>query len=563
MMRRSFRMFASVAGGLVASAAGMSAALAQVAPLDTNHVVIIDRSGSMYGDRLELAKKAAKIYWNTLVSSNVPASQSFTELLGVASYSDTSSVTYPLTALPASGLDTAVDALVADGSTSIGAGLEEALDMLISESPTKSARECVILLSDGQHNTPPAPSDFYADYFSRVDEVHSIALGSGADEAMMSDIAANYGFSPGLYLRADSDTAIDQLELIGAFNRMANDCRDGGMIDQGLTQIPPPSPQSPQSFACADTLVSAAQIVDFTMIFVGAAAPEVYLLPPWDQTSKITEANFAASGSDLTFFSAENFKRFSLNLTEAYEEGFWQFCAVNTSDQPIYVYSAVSTLADTISLRVTPSTLNVGAAPLIVEAEVSHLGSPVLGATVSAEMTGPSGAVTPLSFHDDGAAAHGDTTANDGVYSLKVGQFAETGSHDITVFADHAGSATVPMFTRQHTFGFYKNPAPPCQSLGPMSSAIIASVNGTSCFQIDRASLPTGWTPATLTLQMSPADGVPLNGVSVSANGGAPQSAPANSWSATTTIPFPGTANDVVYQVSTTSNRQLQIQWYP
>lgn len=556
-MRSSFRMFAGVAGGLLTSVAGVSAALAQVAPLDTNHVVIIDRSGSMYGDRIELAKKAAKIYWNTLVSSNVPASQSFTEMLGVASYSDTSSITYPMTALPASGLDTAVDALVADGSTSIGAGLQEALDMLIAESPTKSARECVILLSDGQHNTPPAPSDFYMDYYGRVDEVHSIALGSGADEAMMSDIAANYGFSPGIYLRADSDTALDQLELIGAFNRMANDCRDGGMIDQAVTQI------LPQSTSCVDALVSAAQIVDFTMLFVGAAAPDVYLLPPWDPTSKITEMNFATSGSDLTFFSAESFKRFSLNVTQPYEEGSWQICATNSSDQPIYLYSAVSTLADTISLRVTPSTLNVGTAPLIVEAEVSHLGSPVLGATVNAEMTGPSGAVTPLSFHDDGAAAHGDATANDGVYSLKVGQFTETGSHDVTVFADYAGSATVPMFTRQHTFGFYKNPAPPCQSLGPMSTAIVASVNGTSCFQIDRASLPTAWTPATLTLQMSPTDGVPLNGVSVSANGGASQSAPANSWSATTTIPFPGRANDVVYQVSTTSNRQLRIQWYP
>ncbi|WP_437576241.1 VWA domain-containing protein [Sorangium sp. So ce887] len=560
-MRTSFRIFAGVAGGLLASMAGVSMARAQVAPLDTNHVVIIDRSGSMSGDRIELAKKAAKIYWNTLVSSNVPASQSFTELLGVASYADTSSITYPMTALPASGLNTAVDALVASGGTSIGSGLEEALDMLVAESPTKSARECVILLSDGQHNTPPAPSDFYSAYFNRVDEVHSIALGSGADEAMMSDIAANYGFSPGVYLRADSDTAIDQLELIGAFNRMANDCRDGGMIDQVLTQVPP------QSTSCADTLVSAAQIVDFTMIFVGAAAPDVYLQPPSGHpTPTITETNFAASGSDMTFFSAESFKRFSLNLTESYEEGFWQFCAVNSSDQPLYLYSAVSTLADTITLDVTPSTLNVGAAPLIVEAEVSHLGSPVVGAAVSAEMTGPSGAVTALSFHDDGAAAHGDTTANDGVYSLKVGQFTETGSHDVTVFADHAGSATVPMFTRQHTFGFYKDPTPStpvCQSLGAMSTAIVTSINGSACFQIDRASLPTTWTPAALKLQMSPADGVPLNGVSVSANGGAPQNAPANSWSTETVIPFPGTANDVVYQVNTTSNRQLRIQWYP
>ncbi|AUX40529.1 hypothetical protein SOCE26_019300 [Sorangium cellulosum] len=557
-MRHTFRFFAGVAGGLFTSIAALPTALAQLAPLDTNHVVIIDRSGSMAGTGIDLAKRAAKIYWNTLVSSNVPPSQSFAEMLGVASYSDYASITYPLTPIPASGLDAAVDALVADGSTSIGAGLGQALDMLVAENPTKGPRECVLLLSDGQHNTPPAPSDFFGDYFTRVDEVHSIALGAGADEGMMSDIAANYGFSPGLYLRADSDTELDQLELIGAFNRMANDCRDGGMIDQVLTQI------APHSTTCADTLVSAAQIVDFTMIYVGDVAPDVHLQPPsLHPTTMITETNFAQSGSDLTFFSAENFKRFSLNMTQTYEEGFWQYCATNNSDQPIYLYSAVSTLADTIVLRVTPDTLNVGPAPLVIEAEVTHLGIPVTGASVTAEMTAPSGAVTPLSFHDDGSAAHGDTAANDGVYSVKFNQFTEAGSHDITVFADHAGSASVPMFTRQHTFGIYKDPTPPCQDLGQMSTAIVTSVSGSACFRIDKANLPAAWTPANLTLQMSPTDNVALNGVSVSVNGGAPQSAPANSWSALTTIPFPGRANDVFYQVNTTGPRQLRIQWYP
>ncbi|WP_437679130.1 VWA domain-containing protein [Sorangium sp. So ce131] len=557
-MRHAFRFFAGVAGGLAMSIAALPTALAQIAPLDTNHVVIIDRSGSMAGTGIDLAKRAAKIYWNTLVSTNVPPSHSFEEMLGIASYSDYASITYPLTATPASGLDAAVDALVADGSTSIGAGLGQALDMLVAENPNKGPRECVILLSDGQHNTPPAPSDFYADYFSRVDEVHSIALGAGADEAMMSDIAANYGYSPGLYLRADSDTALDQLELIGAFSRMANDCRDGGMIDRILTQA------LPHSTACVDTLVSAAEIVDFTMIYVGDTAPDVHLLPPsLHPTAMITETNFAQSGSDLTFFAAENFKRFSLNMTQSYEDGTWWYCATNNSDQTIYLYSAVSTLADTISLDVTPNTLHVGQAPLVVEAEVTHLGAPLTGAAVTAEMTAPSGAVTPLSFHDDGSAAHGDTAANDGVYSVKFNQFTESGSHEITVFADYAGSASVPMFTRQHTFGIYKDPAPPCQDLGLMSTAIVTSVSGSACFRIDKANLPTAWNPANLTLQMSPTDGVPLNGVSVSVNGGAPQNAPANSWSALTTIPFPGRANDVIYQVNTTGARQLRIQWYP
>ncbi|WP_437837383.1 VWA domain-containing protein [Sorangium sp. So ce1153] len=560
-MRYAARTIAGITGGLLAGVVGLSTALAQVTPLDTNHVVIIDRSGSMSGTNLALAQQAAKVYGNTLASSNVPGSQSFTEQIGLASYSDTASESFPITPIPASGYDAAVDALVASGSTSIGAGLGQALDMLTTENPTKGPRECVVLLSDGQHNTPPAPSDFLSGYISRVDEVHAIALGSGADEAMMSDIATNYGISPGLYMRADVSTDIDQLELLGAFHRMANDCREGGMIDQGLTSIPA------GATLCADTLVSAAQIVDFTMLFVGSAAPDVYLTTPSQHPDpQITETNYASSSSDLTFFSANNFKRFSLNLTQSYEEGFWQFCAVNNSSSTIYLYSSVSTLIDDIQLSVTTNGLNVGSQPLVVEAAVTHLGAPVTGAAVSAEMTAPSGAVTPLSFHDDGpTGGHGDAVANNGVYSLKFNSFAETGSHQITVFADHAGNSSVPMFTRQYTFGVYKNPTstPVCQSLGAAGPATTATVNGTACFQIDPANYPTGWTPAKLWLQMTSMDGQPLNGVTVSVNGGPAQSPAANSWSAQFQTPFPGATTPIVYQVNTTSNRQLQLAWHP
>ncbi|WP_437811212.1 VWA domain-containing protein [Sorangium sp. So ce1078] len=558
-MRSVVRSFAGITGGVLAGVLGLSTALAQVTPLDTNHVVIIDRSGSMYGTNIALAQQAAKVYKNTVASSNVPASQSFTEQIGLASYSDTASESFPLTPLPASGYDAAVDALVADGSTSIGAGLEQALDMLTAENPTKGPRECVVLLSDGQHNTPPAPSDFFSDYYTRVDEVHSIALGSGADEALMSDIATNYGTSPGLFMRADVSSDIDQLELLGAFYRMANDCREGGMIDQGLTSIPPGGDP-----LCTDTLVSAAQIVDFTMVFLGSAAPDVYLTaPPQHPHRGIDETNYGTSGSDLTFFSANNFKRFSLNLTQSYEEGFWQFCAVNNSSSDIYLYSAVSTLIDDIQIQVTTNGLNVGSLPLVVEAAVTHLGAPVTGAAVSAEMTAPSGAVTPLTFYDDGLAAHGDSVANNGVYSLKFNQFTETGSHQITVFADHAGNSTVPMFTRQHTFGVYKNPTPSCQSLGQAGPATTATVNGTACFQIDPAHYPTGWTPANLWLQVTSMDGMPLNGVTVAVNGGSPQSPAANSWSTQLSTPFPGATTPIVYDVSTTGSRQLQLAWHP
>lgn len=560
-MTQLIRRSVGVTTALLAATLALPEAQAQVSVATTNHVVIIDQSGSMFGPNIDLAKRSAKIYRNTIVSSNVPTSG--VDLLGLAAYSTTSTQVYPLTALPAPGYDPAADSLVASGSTSIGAGLQEALNMLSAANPTPGPRECVLLLSDGQHNTPPDPASTQAGYMSRVDKVHTIALGAGADEALMSDIAATFGKTPGLYLRADSDTALTQLETIGAFSRMALDCRDGGMIHDSITQIPP------GTMACTESYVSAAQTVDFTMLFVGGAAPDTYLeTPDLHPTPMITEspASYQSSGSNLTFFSAENFKRFSLNQTQAYEEGFWRYCAVNNGTTPIYLYSAISTLADRISLDVTANDLSVGSQPLVLEAKLRHLGNPIgpiRAATVNGTITRPSGATAAITFKDDGSAASGDRVANDGTYTAKVTQFPEMGSHEVLVVAEFPGNTSIPKFRRQHRLGFYKDATPPCVDLGGMSQPAIHTVNGSACFRIDRASLPTTWTPSQIVLQMSPSDGTPLNGVSVSINGGTARTAPANSWAAQFGIPWPGRTNDILYTINTSGSRRLQLQWHP
>src|ERR1041384_7644267 len=156
-------------------------------------------------------------------------------------------------------------------------------------------------------------------------------------------------------------------------------------------------------------------VVDFTAIYLGKAPPTVYLKSPY--RAQIDPTTIGQSPSDLTYFNAQNFSRFSLNV-DPIDEGYWEFCALNTSNDTLYLHTAASTAVDSVRLDGTPSALRVGSAPLRVEAALSFDGVNVPGASVQAVIEGPAGALSAAAFSDNGSAASGDRVANDGVYTV-------------------------------------------------------------------------------------------------------------------------------------------------
>lgn len=157
----------------------------------TNTVAVLDISGSMddtdtrSGDsRLDVAKDSARSLVNYVESGN---------RLGVAAFSTRSSVVSPLTAVEDQSVrDRLIDDisdLYANGDTSIGAGLQQALEMLRDVQGPKS----VILMSDGEQNTAPHPRSVLPELRSLGVTVYTIGMGSSADRALLGRIADETG----------------------------------------------------------------------------------------------------------------------------------------------------------------------------------------------------------------------------------------------------------------------------------------------------------------------------------------------------------------------------------
>lgn len=201
--------------GITSSASTNNAVVFTDSPIDTDTVIVIDRSGSMEDNRkMDSAKNAGGLWVDTLRDN---------ERVGVAWYAGVESGSTLGHAQVDFDIDEAgvgtnrVDAiekikdLIPDGGTPLGTGLVTGLDELNSV-PLASRNDIrqIVLLSDGLENVPhfwsepPAgwpplavPNVPVVDSFTAPtgDDViiHTISLGPEADHALMANIAALHG----------------------------------------------------------------------------------------------------------------------------------------------------------------------------------------------------------------------------------------------------------------------------------------------------------------------------------------------------------------------------------
>jgi hypothetical protein len=154
--------------------------------LNADQVLVIDRSGSMSDDgKLEAAKNAARAF---IDHSNVD------DMIGVVSFDDIANVEYPLTMVTGdtewNAAKAAVNTLAPGDTTALGAGTRLGYDQVITGKDDHDWS--LALLSDGMENEPPYWSDPTVSGVivpSRV-VVHTVALGSDADTALLGKIAA-------------------------------------------------------------------------------------------------------------------------------------------------------------------------------------------------------------------------------------------------------------------------------------------------------------------------------------------------------------------------------------
>lgn len=143
--------------------------------------LVIDVSGSMFGSGIAAAQTAAKALVNALPQD--------TTSVAVISFNSTANTVQTLTGLNPNkaSVIAAIDSLTAGGSTTIGAGIDEATAELTSVRHTIGRTQQMVVLSDGVSSGDPGAAAASA-LLAGIDAVHSVGV-PGHNVTQMQDIA--------------------------------------------------------------------------------------------------------------------------------------------------------------------------------------------------------------------------------------------------------------------------------------------------------------------------------------------------------------------------------------
>jgi Ca-activated chloride channel family protein len=150
-----------------------------------NVALVLDKSGSMFGDRIAAAKEAAIMAVNSLQPQDI---------VSIISYDNTVNVLVPATKVADKmAILTQIQRLEADGSTALYAGVVQGADEVGKFMDTNHVNR-VILLSDGQANVGPSSVSELAQLGQQLGakgiSVTTIGLGEGYNEDLMTQLAS-------------------------------------------------------------------------------------------------------------------------------------------------------------------------------------------------------------------------------------------------------------------------------------------------------------------------------------------------------------------------------------
>ena len=159
-------------------------------------VIVLDRSGSMQGDKINDARQAIV----DLISRMTPGDR-----LGIVSYANSANVNYGLqlvTNVNRARMQNAVWSINAGGGTNLGGGLQLGLDVLRRAEEAGNQRR-LILISDGLANQgltdPAALGRIAAGGSSREIATSTVGVGNDFNENLMTSLA-DYGTGKYYYL---------------------------------------------------------------------------------------------------------------------------------------------------------------------------------------------------------------------------------------------------------------------------------------------------------------------------------------------------------------------------
>jgi uncharacterized membrane protein len=174
--------------------------------------LVIDRSGSMSGEKLDLTKQAARATAEALPPSD--------QIAVVVFDSQSQPVVRLQRAANRQRIASDIGRIQASGGTNILAGLREAVEELL---PARARKKHIILLSDGQSPYDEIPDLVDAASAARI-TISAIGVGDGADQTMLKMIADRGG---GRFYQTRDPASIPRI-----FSRETSDLDDALIVQR-------------------------------------------------------------------------------------------------------------------------------------------------------------------------------------------------------------------------------------------------------------------------------------------------------------------------------------------
>jgi hypothetical protein len=369
---------------------------------EQRYVLVIDRSGSMLGNKMDQA----------LIGSNWWADNAhLNDRLGVVSFATTARTDIGLTTITDDAdrttVQNAIGGIAAGGQTAIGDGLRQALDEILNAG-ARAATQVVVMLTDGLHNAGEDPNAVLPDLTANGVRVYTIGVGPSIDGALLQSIASGTG---GTYYRINPvlSAADQEFRIRAVLTEISGEATDNG----GVVTTRPEKVAEEKVITRSVDIEDGSESATFAITWDGSpGAVELALLSPSGETYTLASSPGNARPID-TGFPYTGFQ------VERPEPGTWTVeiraprpGAAGDRGQ-LYVFSQNPRI-DGALFTPRPRYQPGDVIPVYLQV---YFDQPIGGLQIAAQAVLPDGTVAPVRFDDDGDPLTGDEIPKDGLYS--------------------------------------------------------------------------------------------------------------------------------------------------
>jgi hypothetical protein len=386
-------------------------------------VLVVDRSGSMTGNKLTEAKYGADWWADHAVDG---------DLLGVVSYSDTVTPDYALQTISGdpdrTAAQLAIGSISAGGWTSIGGGLREALNQILGAG-ARAATQVVVLLTDGLHNSGESPSSVLPDLVDNGVRVYTIGIGPSIDSVLLEDIASTTG---GTFYRIDPALSVadQEFEIRLALQEISGIARDNG----GLVTTMPERMEEGATLEYKAFIEPGSEMATFAiswknredLLYLELESPDgqYFTLGP-------------AAGGVRPIYSDRPYMGFQVQKPVP---GEWRLIVksekvAEVAEFRTFVFSQNSHIDGGL---ISPWRQYKPGDIIPLQLQV-YFNAAITGLKVSGTALLPGGERVPLEFSDDGNKELGDMVPGDGIYSTLFRAPRTQGMYTFEVIAESDG----------------------------------------------------------------------------------------------------------------------------